>query len=87
MIVKGSIECPVCGRQVVYGKHRWSDPDIWSCEDSSHYWMWRVEQNDGAVRRFMTDERPTGLVSINGMTAEEYEAWLESLSAGRQASP
>jgi len=74
--------CPVCGSPIVYGKFAWSAGDIWHCEeDSSHYWLWRVELKSGAARKFMCSGRPTGIPGIDSLKGK-YKEWLDAVSVG-----
>ena len=65
--------CPICGAGVQ------RQPDgFWRCsQDITHYWLWRGEQNGGAIRRFLTQPHPNKEGAFYKMTVEEREAFLE----------
>jgi hypothetical protein len=68
----GQQGCPICGSSL---KDR--SNGFWRCAtDASHYWQWRGEQNNGAIRRFLTQPHPAKQGPFYEMSQEERDAFL-----------
>ena len=67
--------CPICGATVQNRSN-----GMWRCSaDVSHYWLWRGEQNGGAIRRFLTQPHPNKEGAFYEMTIEQRKTFLEEV--------
>jgi hypothetical protein len=65
-------ECPICGASLINRRN-----GFWHCvDDASHYWRWRGEQNDGAIRKFLTQPYPVKRGPFYAMSEQERAAFL-----------
>jgi hypothetical protein len=65
--------CPLCEAPVVREKR-----GRWRCTaDSSHYFLWRGELNDGAIRKFLTQPHPNKIGAYYSMSHEQRDAFLQ----------
>lgn len=62
--------CPICGKPIETMHYR-CRAGIWSCEDLTHFWVWKNLQANGSVKEFLIEPHENKTGPFYKMSADE----------------